>query len=545
MMVVRDLVFGLMGGLGLFIYGIHLMGEGLQNAAGDRLRRCLKVLTKNTLVGTTVGAFITALIQSSSATTVMVIGFVNAGLMALRQAICIILGAHIGTTITAQIIAFKLTEYALPAIAIGACLYLFVNKRFWRYFGLFVLGIGVLFLGLNIMTSGIKPLAGDPMIKEIFVNFSKNPVLGVLTGAMLTALFQSSSVTTGMVIGFACIGLFDLKGAIPLVFGCNIGTCITALLASIGATISAKRAAFAHILIQIIGTIVFLPTLPFYYKLIAYTSNDLARQIANAHTIFNILTTLLFLPFVGIFTQFVIKMFPGKDVIIDTRPKFLEKHLLNTSHAALDASIKEIVRMLELAQSMVVDAMKGFVKQDQRALELIPKKEVAVDNLQEAITGYLMELMQREISPEIASKIPSLLHTVNDIERVGDHSENLMELAERKITSSFPFSEAAMKELQEMFSLVDRMSEGVRTALDSNSINDAKVVLDLEKQVDKLTQQLRENHINRLSSGNCKVLSGIIFLDTISNFEKIADHLTNVAQAVIGKLQWQNELPGA
>ncbi|MFH2138070.1 MAG: Na/Pi cotransporter family protein [Candidatus Omnitrophota bacterium] len=537
----KELLFSLLGGLGLFIYGIHLMGEGLQNAAGDRLRRCLKALTKNTLIGTTFGAFLTAIIQSSSATTVLVVGFVNAGLMTLRQAISIILGAHIGTTITAQIIAFKLTEYALPAIAIGTCLYMFINKRFWRYFGLFLLGAGILFLGLNVMTSGIKPLAGNPAIKEIFVVFSKNPFLGVLTGAILTAVFQSSSVTTGMVIGFACIGLFDLQGAIPLVFGCNIGTCVTALLASIGATISAKRAAFAHILIQIIGTIVFFPTLPFYYKLISYTSNDLARQIANAHTIFNVLTTLIFIPFVGIFTNFVIKMFPGKDIIIDTRPKFLEKHLLFTPHAALEASVKEIIRMTELARSMVSDAMKGFIKQDQKALELIPKKEVAVDNLQESIADYLMELMQRELSPEIADKIPSLLHTINDIERMGDHSENLMELAERQITSSLAFSEEAIQELEEMFSLVDRMAEGIIRSLDTNSIDDAKLVLDLEKQVDKLTQQLRENHINRLSNGKCKVMSGIIFLDTISNFEKIADHLNNVAQAVAGKLQWQTK----
>jgi len=305
--MVKELVFSITGGLGLFIYGIHLMGEGLQNAAGDRLRRLLKALTKNAFLGTMVGAGITAMVQSSSATTVMVVGFVNAGLMTLRQAIVVIFGANIGTTVTAQIIAFKLTDYALPAIAIGACLYLFVTKRFWRYFGLFMLGFGVLFLGLNIMTAVVKPLANNPGIQDVFVQFSKNPLLGILTGAAVTALFQSSSVTTGMVIALASVGLFDLQGAIPLIFGCNIGTCVTAILASMGTTISARRAALAHVLFNIMATLIFLPTLPFYYKIIALTSGDIARQVANAHTLFNVLGTIILIPLSGLYAKIVTK----------------------------------------------------------------------------------------------------------------------------------------------------------------------------------------------------------------------------------------------
>ncbi len=328
--MIKELVFGIFGGLGLFIYGIHLMGEGLQNAAGDRLRRWIKALTKNLFLGTMVGAFITALIQSSSATTVLVVGFVNAGLMELRQAIVVILGAHIGTTITGQIIAFKLTEYALPFVAIGAIFYLFVNKRFWKFFGLFLLGFGILFLGLEIMTSTVEPLADEPMMQNIFVAFSKNPFLGILTGAILTAIFQSSSVTTGIVIGLGAVGLIDLKAAIPLVFGCNIGTCVTALLASVGTTISARRAALAHVVVQIVGAIIFFPALFFFYKIVSLTSSNIARQIANAHTIFNLVTTLIFIPFVGLFTKVIIKLLPGKDAIVDSQPKFLEKHLLYT-----------------------------------------------------------------------------------------------------------------------------------------------------------------------------------------------------------------------
>ena len=534
----KILIFGLIGGLGLFIYGIHLMGEGLQNAAGERLRRLLRALTKNALIGTAVGAFITAIIQSSSATTVMVVGFVNAGLMTLKQSIGVILGANIGTTVTAQIIAFKLTDYALPVIAVGTVLYLFVNRRFWKFFGLFLLGFGILFLGLTLMAGAVKPLSQQPAFRDFFVQYSGKPLLGVLTGAIVTAVFQSSSVTSGMVITLASLGLFDLKGAIPLIFGCNIGTCITALLASLGTSISARRAALAHILFNTITTLVFIPLLPFYDKLISLTAGDVARQVANAHTLFNVSGALIFLPFVGAYSKLIERLLPGKDTFIETQPKYLEKHLLNTPHAALDAAIKEMTRMTELAQSMISDAMRGFFNGDVKSLELIPKKEVAVDNLQEAITDYLMELMQREITPEIAHKIPSLLHSVNDIERIGDHSENLMELSERKISAKLPFTHDALQEIREISPLVDKMAAAVIIALDSVDQDKAKYVIDLEDQVNKLTMQLRENHISRLSKNKCKVLSGIVFLDIVSNFEKIGDHLTNIAQAVRGKLQW-------
>ncbi|MBU4479441.1 MAG: Na/Pi cotransporter family protein, partial [Candidatus Omnitrophica bacterium] len=449
-------------------------------------------------------------------------------------------GANIGTTITAQIIAFKLTDYALPAIGIGACLYLFVNKRFWRYLGLFMLGFGILFLGLKIMTGVVSPLAADPVVREFFIRYSHNPFLGIITGAAVTALFQSSSVTTGMIITLASIGLFDLQAAIPLIFGCNIGTCVTAILASLGTTISARRAALAHVFFNMFATIIFLPTLPYYYKIIMFTSNDIARQVANAHTLFNVLGTLIFIPFAGVYAAVVTKILPGKDVIIDTQAKYLEKHLLNTPHAAFGAAIKEMVRMADIAMSMLRDVMKGFFDTDSKSLELVPKKEVAVDNLQEAIANYLMELMQKEMIPEIANKIPALLHSINDIERIGDHAENLMELSERKISLGLPFSPDAQKELQEMFSYIQKMGDITIRSLDTDSVDDAKMVLDLENRVNKLTQQLRENHINRLSRGRCTVLSGIVFLDMISNFEKIGDHLTNIAQAVSGKLHWES-----
>lgn len=534
------LIFGIVGGLGLFIYGIKLMGEGLQRAAGERLRSILKSLTSTPFKGMLVGLGVTSLIQSSSATTVMVVGFVNAGLMTLKQSLGVILGADIGTTITAQIVAFKLTEYALPAIGLGFFINMFVKRRFWKNLGLFIFGLGILFLGLNIMMSVAKPFANSEAAKNVFINFSRNPLLGILAGMLVTAIAQSSSATIGMVIALASVGLLDLSSAIPIIFGGNIGTCITAMLASIGTNISAKRTAVGHVLFKFLGTLIILSILPFYIKIVSLTSTDIARQCANAHMIFNIAITAIFLPFTAFFTKLISRVVPGKEEeAVELGPKYLEKHLINTPLVALDASIKEIVRMAKLAKSMVSNAMDGFLNSDIRVLASVDRKERAVDSLQEAITNYLMKLTQVQLSPEQANKIPSLLHSVNDIERIGDHSENLVELAERKIEQSLPFSNEAIAELKDMYNKVLKMCDKITEALESNRVEDAQVALEMEDEINKLTEILRQNHIQRLGEGKCFVISGIVFLDMVSNFEKIGDHLANVAEAVAGRLQWQ------
>lgn len=534
------LIFGIIGGLGLFIYGIRLMGEGLQRATGERLRSILKSLTSTPFKGMLVGLGVTSLIQSSSATTVMLVGFVNAGLMTLKQALGVILGADIGTTITAQIVAFKLTEYALPAIGLGFFINMFVKRRFWKNLGLFIFGLGILFLGLNIMMSVAKPFANSEAAKNVFINFSRNPLLAVLAGMLITAIAQSSSATIGMVIALASVGLLDLSSAIPIIFGGNIGTCITAMLASIGTNISAKRTAVGHVLFKFLGTLIVLSILPFYIKIVSLTSTDIARQCANAHMIFNIIITALFLPFTALFAKLITRIVPGKEEeVVELGPKYLEKHLINTPLVALDASTKEIIRMAKLAKSMVSDAMDGFLNSNVKVLASVDRKERAVDSLQEAITNYLMELTQVQLSPEQANKIPSLLHSVNDIERIGDHSENLVELAERKIEQSLPFSNEAIAELKDMHNKVLKMCDKIMEALESNRVEDARVALEMEDEINKLTGILRQNHIQRLGDGKCFVLSGIVFLDMVSNFEKIGDHLANVAEAVAGRLQWQ------
>ncbi len=536
--MLREIIFGVIGGLGLFIYGIWEMSEGLHKVCGERMRRIMDNLTGGPLRGILVGAGVTSLVQSSSATTVMVVGFVNAGLISLVQALGVIFGANIGTTITAQLIAFKLTDYALPVIGLGVLTMIFSRKKSHKHIGEFLLGFGVLFLGLSILTSVIKPLGQYPLFNNILLSFSRNPFLGILASALVTALFQSSSVTTGMVLSLAMAGLIDLRGALPLILGCNIGTCVTALIASVKTSISARRTAFAHILFNLSGVIIFLPFLSLFHNLVAHTSVNLTRQIANAHTFFNVINTIIFLPLIHPFANILTKIIKGKEEEeVDYMPKFLERHLLNTPPIAIEAAVKEIVRTLRLTQKMVGTAMDAFLKNNPRALEKITRNEEAVDSLREAITNYLVELMQRELSAEESRKIPSLIHAINDVERIGDHAENLRDLAQQKIDRRMPFSPSALEELKKMYGDVNKMISCAVNALTLNNIDEAKLVLEQECQINTLRDRLKDSHMRRLEESKCNVLSGIIFLDMISNFEKIGDHLNNVAQVAMEGLQ--------
>ncbi|MDA7857919.1 Na/Pi cotransporter family protein [bacterium] len=536
----KELIFGIVGGLGLFIYGIHIMGEGLHKAAGDKMRKILGALTGTPVRGVLVGIGVTSIIQSSSATTVMLVGFVNAGLMTLMQAMGVILGADIGTTITAQLIAFKLTDYALLFIGLGMAVSLIAKKKTYKYFGEFLIGFGILFLGLKIMTSVVKPLGASETVRNAFIMFSKKPFLGVITGMVVTMIVQSSSVTVGIVLALASTGLLDLRGAIPIILGENIGTCVTALLASIGTTISAKRTAVAHITFKVLGTVIILSVLPFYRNFIQITSSSIMRQCANAHTIFNVLLTISFLPFVKPLANLIKKFVPGEEVIVDKGPKHLEKRLLKTPVLAIQTAKEEVINTLNLVKEMIGDAMRGFMNEDKKALVKVTHGEEAVDSLRLAVTGYLMELMQGELSEEESRKIPALLHVINDIERMGDHAENLKDLAELKIEKKMPFSSMAIEELQKIYNEVDQMSQDAINALQTNDITQAKQVVVREEKINSLRNELKENHIKRLEEGICKVLSGVVFLDMISNFEKIADHLNNVGQAVMYPLQWKH-----
>jgi len=535
-----NVIFNLIGGLALFIYGIHLMGDGLEKVASNKIRTILGKLTSSPLKGTIVGAIITSIIQSSSATTVLAVGFVNAGLLSFYQTLGIIFGANIGTTMTAQIIAFKLTEYALPVLAIGLCLYLICKNKSWKYFGLSLLGFGVLFLGLNIMTIGVKPLADSIIFKNIFIRFNTNPILAVIAGAIVTAIIQSSSVTTGIVLTLASLNLITLSGAVPLILGCNIGTCATALLACIGTSTNAKRTAVAHLFFNVFGTLIFLPFIHPFTHLIQLTSIDLARQCANAHTIFNVTCTLLILPFTKLYSKFIIKLVKEKhtdsDDYADT--KYLENHLLHTPSIAIEAATKEIVKTLELSKIMIQSVINAFSKNDLKFLENIEQKEEIVDTRRYSITSYLVRLMEENLSHEESTKIPALIHIVNDVERIGDHAMNLRNLIKQKIENKLSLSDDATQGLMTMYKELLDMIESSIFSLQSNKVEDAQCIVIKEQMINELRTKLKSDHINRLKQGQCDVLAGIIFIDIVNNFEKIGDHLKNVADAILDDLQW-------
>ncbi len=532
-----EAVFALVGGLGLFIYGMRIMGEGLQKTAGNRLKRFLEVLTTNRILGVLVGVFVTAITQSSSATTVMVVGFVNAGLMTLKQAVGIIMGANIGTTVTAQLIAFKLTDYALPSIGIGVALYLFSSKRSYKYIGQVLLGFGLLFLGMDTMKHAMKPLSKMPEFKATMANFSKNPLLGVLVGFVMTSIVQSSSATIGILQALAANNLVSIYVALPILFGDNIGTCVTALLSSIGTSITARRAAIIHLIFNIIGTIIFLVLLPVIIPVVLSSSINPVRQIANAHTMFNVANTILQLPFAGLLVFLAKRIIPGEEKAVEKRIIYLDKRFLETPSIAFTQAKKELHRMGVLAEENFKTSIELFLNFDERKMKEFYEKEEVINFLEREITGFLAELSRTSITDKQSKKITGFLNTANDIERVGDHAKNIVELAQFKYDNNLPFSDTAIAELKEMFNKVEEIYSVSLNALEKEDRHIAEQVLKHEDVVDEMEKHLRSNHIDRLNSGKCFPASGVIFLDVISNLERIGDHSYNIAQTVLDEFR--------
>ncbi|NLW16934.1 MAG: Na/Pi cotransporter family protein [Firmicutes bacterium] len=526
------LIFGTIGGLGLFLYGMQLMADGLQKIAGDRLRRILEILTSTPIIGVLVGAFVTMLIQSSSATTVMVVGFVNAGLLTLKQAVSLIMGANIGTTVTAFMVSLKLTDLALPAVGIGFLISLLSKKKSTRYMGEAILGFGLLFLGMKVMGDAMQPLKDNAAFANGVLSLSKSPLLGMLAGLVLTAIIQSSSAVTGLVVTLAAEGLIDLNVGLAVTLGSNIGTCVTALLASIGTQLVAKRAAVAHLLFNVTGVIIFMIFFRPFAALVATTHPLLERQVANAHIIFNATNTLLLLPLINQFTRLVENLTPGEVSIEHMGPLYLDENLMKTPSVALGQASRELVRMGKLALEMLEEAHTAFTTSNADGLESVFKKEETINRLEHAVVDYLATLSQQSLSTEQSDRLAALLSMSSDIERVGDLSENIAELAEYRAEHRLPFSEEAINELDAMYQTVHDLGVKTLYLLESGDIRQANDLLAQESEVDKMEKSLRLRHINRLNSGTCFPASGIIFLDLISNLERIADHAANIVEAV-------------
>ncbi|MDD4835786.1 MAG: Na/Pi cotransporter family protein [Dethiosulfovibrio sp.] len=523
--------FQVLGGLGLFIYGIKLMSDSLQDLAGDRLRQLISSLTSTPVKGVLVGTLVTILIQSSSGTTVMAVSFVQAGLMTLKQAVGVIMGANVGTTVTAQLIAFKIKDYALPIVGIGMILAVFGRTKRQKYLGNGMVGFGLLFLGMTNMEQSMTFLRGR---KDIFLAFGHNPFLGVLAGTGLTMLVQSSSATVGLTIAMAVQGLLPLESAIPILMGDNLGTTVTAVLASLGASRSAKQAAAAHVLFNLIGVCIFLIAMPLYKHVVIASSGDIARQIANAHTIFNVTNTLIFLPFTTAFVSLIKRIIPSDVGEQLTGPQYLDPKLLSASPAAAaDAVRKEVLRLGHITLTMLEDVHKGFVDNDPKMVQQVNQTEKIVNEMTHRIAAYASELWERHISSDLSQVLSSYVNGLGDIERIGDHAQNLIEMYEFKLEHKLSFSEIGMTEFVEMYDLVHRSLTLSLEAVEEEDLTKAHEVIDvLEEQVDDMEQSLRKNHIQRLNEGTCTPSAGVVFIDILSNFERIGDHAHNLALIV-------------
>ncbi len=543
-------IFGLLGGLAVFIYGMNLMGDGLQKAAGERMRRILEVLTSNPLMGVLVGTLVTVMLQSSSATTVMVVGFVSARLMTLPQAIGVIMGANIGTTITAQLIAFKIGDYTPLIAAIGFAFFFFASKKIIKYLGQTVFAFGLLFFGLETMSDVMKPLATSPVFEDMIKQLSQYPVLGLFAGTLMTLVVQSSSATIAVLQNIASQpgidggALIDINTAIPILLGDNIGTTITAILASIGARLNAKRAAAAHSIFNIVGATIFMCLIPVYAKLITFISpkgpeiDIIKRQIANAHTGFNILNTLLWLPFVFVLAKIVTFIVRGQEEPVEKRIMYLDNKLLSNPAVAMDLATKELTRMAILAKQMMEDAKNSFINSDMKCAKKVYENEEIVNTLQNEIIKYFSTMLSTGVLTERQSiRLAGLMHVTNDIERIGDQCKNIAEFSEQKEQERLPFSNEAISELSEVFEMLGNMVEDSIKSLSEYDTSLAKKVLSEEYEVDDIECKLRSSHIERLNSGLCNPESTIIFIELIHNLEKIGDHCNNIAEAVLHDLE--------
>ena len=535
-----EMIFQFIGGLGIFLFAINFMGNALQKAAGDRLRDILDRFTTNPFMGVLVGIVVTVLIQSSSGTTVIVVGLVSAGFMKLRQAIGVIMGANIGTTVTAFIIGFDVGAYALPIMGLGAFLLFFFKKDKIKNLGEVVFGFGGLFLGLELMSGGMKPLRELPAFIDATVAMSENSLLGVVVGTVFTLIVQSSSATVGILQGLYAEQLLDLRAALPVLFGDNIGTTITAVLASLGASVAARRAAATHVLFNVVGTIVFLIFLVPFTAYVSWLSSTLGlepkMQIAFAHGSFNVANTIIQFPLIGAWAYVVTKLIPGEDVSIEFKPKHLDPSFITQSPSiAIGQAKEEILRMGEYAVRGLNETYTYLKTSEKKHSETAYQLEDAINNLDRGITDYLVKISAEPISAIESERHVILMETVRDIERIGDHFENIIELIDYREANRVVLTEGAMEDLDEMFTLTIETVGRSLEALNHHDSEIAREVAEKEDLIDKMERKFRKKHIQRLNDGQCSAQAGIVFVDIVSNLERIGDHAVNIAESILGR----------
>lgn len=548
-----------LGGLGMFLFGMKLMSEGLQRVAGDRMRRFLEVVSANRVIGALTGTVVTALVQSSSLTTVTVVGFVNAGLMNLTQAVGVVLGANVGTTVTAQIIAFKVSNLALGAMFLGMLLRIFGKRRRHQYLGEVVMGFGLLFYGMVVMQAGFKPLRTDPDFIAFFTRFDAGSFTGVIlcvaVGAVLTMILQSSSATVGITIALASQGLLNLPGSVALILGDNIGTTITAELASIGGNITAQRAARAHTLFNVIGVAYMVLLFKPFLHMIEWVTGlmgvgpaelmaggeqpNIARYIANSHTLFNVVNATVFLLALPLLVKAAVWLTPGRAKLDDLhdlgKPQYLDVKFVQNPGVALTQARDELVRMGQIAQTMFHQVTEVLFSRKLEALTRWRQSEDALDRLQREITEFLVQVSQGSITELESREIASLMRMVNNVERVGDAVENLAELLQELIENGIHLTDLGQQDYKEIQTQVARFLELIVRGMMERDREILEMAKTMEKKIDAMREMMRDNHISRLRSGVCTVDPGLVFMDMLNNFEKIGDYCYNIAQAVAGK----------
>ena len=527
-----NILLGLFSGLALFLFGMEFMGDGLENAAGSRLKSFFDKAITNPLKGALVGTIVTAIIQSSSATTVMVVGFVNAGLMSLYQAVGVIMGANIGTTITGQLITFKIDDYIPLFIIIGAALILFMKQEKRKEIGKIVFGFGLLFMGLSQMKDAMSPIAQTTFFQDLILTLEGNMFLGILVGAAMTAVVQSSSASTAILLSLAATGAISLQVAIPILFGNNIGTCVTALLSSLNANKVAKKAAFIHLSFNLIGTLIFLPLINILSQVVMYMGGDIDKQIANAHTIFNIVNAIILLPFAGVFVKLANLALKDKEGEKPTINR-LDRRFLETPAIAFEQAFQESLTMYDLAKENLTLSTNALIDGKVTNLKKIFKNESEINRLERELSTFLVSISSHDITEVDTNRIASMIKIISDIERIGDHSKNIAELAEEVSTSKLTFTSDALEELRLMYNYTIESINSSYASYKNNNRQKANDTMIFEENIDRLEELLRDKHIHRLSQNKCNAHSGAVFLDAISNFERIGDHSINIAEYVL------------
>ncbi|MEB6570183.1 Na/Pi cotransporter family protein [Staphylococcus auricularis] len=531
---VMEIIFTFIGGLGIFLYGIKQMGDGLQEAAGDRLRRILNTFTSNPIMGVLTGMLVTILIQSSSGTTVITIGLVTAGFMTMRQAIGVVMGANIGTTVTAFIIGINVGDYALPILAIGAFLIFFVQKRMVKNIGMILFGFGALFFGLELMSSAVEPLADLKGFNQFMLNMSSNPIYGVIAGTLLTLIVQSSSATIGILQGFFENDLVSLHGALPILLGDNIGTTITAVLASLAGTLAAKRVALAHVTFNVIGATIFLIGLPVFEFLMERLQEAINLQpkmvIAFAHGTFNVTNTIIQLPFIFVIAWIVTKIIPGEDISEKYRPKPVDKNLINR---APSLALQEVQEDIQNIGRMTLDMLKQVNSTDQKVAKEIDQKQTAVENLSDNAREYLNKISEKNLSRDDAERLSVLLDMNRTLAKIAGLTQSYSEDLQQEERDNIKISSKAQQSIDTLYQYVTTSFEKTIDTINVYDRVEKLEIIERSQESYKLEHDLRKKHIKRLRSGECSMQGGLLYIDMIGILERIGYHSRNISEAML------------